>query len=132
MKHLNRNEYWSFGDDDALQMATVVFGVDPRDMPIVNNRNCKPPKYPTGDETAITSVYSWITGSPARRYLNQLHQYKDQSIEYTRRIVSPYFDFEDAGDRNTIQEYIEDAKQQIANSNENESVGYHGLKTSDL
>lgn len=132
MKDKKRHEYWSFGADDALAMATVTHGIDPREMSIVNKRNSKPPQYPTGDESKITSVYSWLEGPPSRLALNQLHQYDDDSVEYTRRIVPPYFRFEDEGNHNTLQEYIAEAKQNIANRNDEEDVGYHGLKTCDL
>ena len=131
MKELKRHEYWSFGADDALAMATVTHGVDPREMSIVTKRNNKPPQYPTGDESKITSVYSWLEGPPSRLALNQLHQYKFGAVEYTRRIVPPYFQFEDDGNYDTLEDVILELKDQAANDND-DAVGYHNLRASDL
>jgi len=128
---LKRKEYAALGGDDAFTMACIVFGKDPRDMPVVSNRNSKPPQYPTGETADIINVYSWLEGPPSRLALNQLHQYKYGAVEYTRRIVPPYFQFEDDGDYDTLKDLILELKDQAAND-DSADTGYHGLKTSDL
>jgi len=131
MSYLKRNNYAAIGGDDAFAMACIVFGKDPRDMPIVANRNTKPPRFPTGNVDDIINVYSWLEGPPSRLALNQLHHYKYGTVEYTRRIVPPYFQFEDDGNYDTLKDVILELKDQAANDND-DAVGYHNISASDL